>query len=102
MPYVERESCMEVRPSIPNRIRARQVLPRGPRKRRRFAASSLSLGFLPIRPMHSLAQWITRSPIGTTVRRWRRASVIIREMVDLERRGKKIPARLAGGALLEE
>lgn len=32
-------------------------------------------------------QWITRSNIGRTVRRWKRASVIIRDMRDRELRG---------------
>lgn len=35
----------------------------------------------------TLSQWMTRSRIGRTVRRWRRASRIIREMHDAERRG---------------
>ncbi len=34
--------------------------------------------------------WSTDSVIGKTVRRWNRATRLIRERIDMERRGKRV------------
>jgi hypothetical protein len=50
----------------------------------------------------TLSQWITRSSIGRTVRRWKRASRIIREMRDRELRGLNPRGALASSGPKEE
>jgi hypothetical protein len=50
----------------------------------------------------TLSQWITRSSIGKTVRRWQRASRIIREMRDRELRGLNPRMALMTGPREEE
>ncbi len=84
MPLTERCDCIKVTPILPNRAApVKRVWHRHAKNRDPRPSSWAIL----LSPSMTLSQWITRSSIGRTVRRWKRASRIIREMRDRELRG---------------